>query len=195
MKKTAIPQTALILGMVLACLFFTTAALAVTDNANIRPLEDFLKQQGQDPVNYGGILFVPPDPNFMGWTNDLDSQVIYFAGVDYAGLLKDGVYKPGKEPQLSGTVIERPLKDGRAEVTVLLHSKNVNAWVINLDLGGDWLDQIKNKPTIFGHRPENIRAGAKQALANTFLHAVFIIGYPGARLPDLVQLFNFSEPI
>ena len=95
---------------------------------------------------------------------------------------------------MSGTVIERPLKDGRAEVTVLLHSKNVNAWVINLDLGGDFLDQIKNKPTIFGHRPVDIRAGAKQALANPFLHVVFTIGYPGAPLPDLVQLFNFSEP-
>ena len=75
MKKTATPQTALILGMVLACLFFTTAALAVTDNANIRPLEDFLKQQGQDPAIY--YLPAPECPlcstrsKFLGWTNDL----------------------------------------------------------------------------------------------------------------------------
>ena len=108
-----------------------------------RPIEDFLSTQGTFCVDdgVGGcLLFVPPDPNFLGWTNDLDSAVIHFAGVDYAGLAD--AYAPGKTPSFSGTVTERPLPDGHAEVTVRLHTKNANVWVIELDLSGDVRAQI-----------------------------------------------------
>jgi hypothetical protein len=80
------------------------------------------------------------------------------------------------------------LKDGRAEVTVLLHTKNANAWVIELDLNGDVLDQIANKPTLFGHCPLNVANGEGQALGDSLLHAVFFIDQPGAPLPDLVKI-------
>ena len=135
----------------------------------------------------GCLLFVPPDPNFLGWSNDLDSPVIYFAGVDYAGLANAYL---GSVPQISGTVTERPLPDGTAEVTVQLHTKNANAWVIELDLDGDVLAQIAGKPTLFGHRPADVLAGAAQALADTHLHVVFINTVPGAPLPDLLQINN-----
>jgi hypothetical protein len=162
-----------------------TAALALATVQ--RPIGDFLSAQGKFcyPDDGGCLLFVPPDPNFLGWTNDLDSKVILFAGVDYAGLAN--AYT-GNKPELTGTVSERPMKDGRAEVTVLLHTKNANAWVIKLDLSGDVYAQIANKGTLFGHRPRDVLTGAGQALANTFLQVRFINTKPGDPLPDLVQL-------
>src|SRR5207249_1424009 len=107
-------------------------------------------------------------------------------GVDYAGLAD--AYAPGDEPSITGTVTERALPDGRAEVTVILHTENANAWVIDVDLSGDVLDQIANKPTLFGHRPRDVLLEATQALADTLLHVQFINIAPGAPLPDITQL-------
>jgi hypothetical protein len=130
----------------------------------------------------------------VGWTNDLDSDVVYFGIVDYVGIALPGTYPAGKSPRLSGSVSERALADGRAEVTVLLHTKNALAWVIELDLAGDILDQFANKPTVFGHRAADVRTGSAKALANSFLHLRFINSAPGAPLPDFVQLANLPGP-
>jgi hypothetical protein len=162
-----------------------------------RSIEEFVNAQGTyciDDGSGGCLLFVPPDPNFLGWDNDKnDSEpgIIYFAGIDYAGLAN--AYPSGKKPVIDGTVTERPLDDDRAEVTVLLHTKNANAWVIELDQSGDVSAQIANKPTLFGHRPADVLAGKGQALADTFLHVRFINTAPGAPLPDLIQLQFFPE--
>jgi hypothetical protein len=179
----------LLFGMLTA-----TAALAGTVQ---RPISDFISQQGTFcfPDGSGGcLLFVPPDPNYPGWINSVDSDVVYFAAVDFAGVVLPGTYPPGKSPKLSGSVTERALPDGRAEVTVLLHSKNVLCWVMEIDLAGDVPGQILNRPTVFGHRQADVRAGAKIALANSFLHLRFINTAPGAPLPDAVQLFLLPEP-
>ena len=161
----------------------------VLEAATQRQITDFLVSQGTfcfDNGAGGCFLFVPPDPNFLGWTNDLDSPVIRFAGVDYAGLAD--AYAAGHAPEITGSVTERPLAGGHAEVTVLLHTKNANVWVIQLDLNGDVLAQIASKPTLFGHRPADVRAGLKAAIGDTFLKAVFINSAPGAPLPDLLQI-------
>lgn len=176
------------IGIAFGLMASATIVQAITTQ---RPIQDFLATQGTFcfPDGSGGcLLFVPPDPNFLGWTNDLDSDVIRFAGVDYAGLAD--AYPTGKKPVIDGTVTERPLKDGRTEVTVLLHTKNANVWVIELDLTGDVLAQIASKSTLFGHRPADVLGGKGQALADTFLHVVFI-NTAGAPLPDLIQLINF----
>ncbi len=155
-----------------------------------RPIEDFLSQQGTycpDPC----YLFVPPDPNFLGWATNLAKEPVLFAGVDYAGLASEA-YAAGQAPEMSGTVTERPLPDGTAEVTVLLHTKGANAWVIQLDMSGDVLDQIANKATLFGHRPRDVAAGAGQALADSLLQVTFINSAPGAPLPDLLQINGTS---
>jgi len=177
------------LTAIIGVLFWLVVVIPVHVEAKTiqRPIGDFLSTQGTFCVDGGDpcLLFVPPDPNFLGWTNDLDSPVIYFAGVDYAGLAN--AYS-GRTPQISGTVTERPLPDGTAEVTVLLHTKNANAWVIELDLNGDVLGQIAERPTLFGHRPADVLAGAAQAVLDTVLHVVFINSAPGAPLPDLIEI-------
>ena len=192
---------------ILAIALFLPSLAALADGPTIqRPLSDFLSTQGKyctDDGNGGCYLFVPPDPNFLGWTTMLPPPKLpvvpsrpekpLFAGVDYAGLAN--AYAPGKKPVFSGSITERPLSDGRAEVTVLLRTKNANAWVIELEICDtcDLLDQIANKATLFGHRPRDVvnpSLQAKQALADTHLHVRFINTAPGAPLPDLVQLNN-----
>jgi hypothetical protein len=187
-KRIFLGNAVALFGIILL-LSLTIAPMAFGQRAVQRPIEDFLSAQGTfcvDDGEGGCFLFVPPDPNFLGWNNDLDSAVILFAGVDYAGLAD--AYAPGKEPKLSGTVTERPLKDGRAEVTVILHTKGANAWVIELDLAGDVLAQIAGGPTVFGHRPADVLDGAGQALGDSVLHVVFINSAPGAPLPDLIEI-------
>lgn len=160
-----------------------------------RSLDDFLSQQGTycvDDGMGGCYLFVPPDPNFLGWSTNFAKSPIYFAGVDYAGLAN--AYPDGNLPKITGTVTERALPDGTAEVTVLLQTKGANIWVIELDPAGDLLAQIAgDAPTLFGHRPAEVLAGLGQGLADTNLHIVFINDYPGAPLPDLVQINNFPD--
>jgi hypothetical protein len=152
-----------------------------------RTIEEFLAAQGSQNGNTGDDLFVPPDPNFLGWNSELDKSPVYFAGVDYAGLAHAWAPLP-TPPEMTGTVTERALSDGTAEVTVLLHTKNANAWVIDLDLDGDLLNQIANKSTLFGHRPEDVRDGEEAALGDVFLHIVFINTAPGDPLPDLMDV-------
>jgi len=163
-----------------------------------RPIEDFLKTQGTC-CNDMPSLWLPPDPNFCHWTPPQNTRFVRFAGVDYAGLAPEA-YPHGGGPQFSGTVTERPLKDGRAEVTVLLHTKGANAWVVELDFNDPEHDtwyQIAQKPTLFGHRPSEVASGAPQALGDSFLKAVFINYAPGAPLPDLLLFLwgVYFEPL
>jgi hypothetical protein len=187
-------RLAKIAAIAFTLLCFSSTVLAA-GKAVQRPFEDFLNAQGQfciDDGSGGCFLFVPPDPNFLGWNNDLDKSTIYFAGVDYAGLAN--AYDDGIVPQVSGTVMERPLNDGTAEVTVNLHVKGANVWVIKLDLEGDLLDQIANKPTVFGHRPRDViePLDAEPALGDAHFRIVFINSVMGAPLPDLIE-FNLGR--
>lgn len=52
------------------------------------------------------------------------------------------------------------------------------------------LDQIANKPTLFGHRPQD--AGG-HALGKSTFEVRFTNSAPGAPLPDLIQVFNFPD--
>jgi hypothetical protein len=163
-----------------------------------RPLSDFLSTQGtfcQDVLGDGSCyLFVPPAPNFLGWTNDTDTNTdgvqdkpLLFAGVDFAGLANAHFGDPfGTE--ISGSILERPLADGRAAVDLLIHTRNANGWVIDLDVAGDVLAQIADKPTLFGQRPEEIDPGETPSLGSTSLRVVFINTAPGAPIPDITQL-------
>jgi hypothetical protein len=100
--------------------------------AGDRPLSDFLDAQG----TISGIL--SPMPDYLVWLNHGElvsssgkSMQWRCAQVDYAGIsakyLKDHVgLDLGTE--VSGFISERPLKDGRAEVLVVIHTTNALAW-------------------------------------------------------------------
>jgi hypothetical protein len=160
--------------------------------ATIRPIEDFVAQQGTFCIPDGGggcVLFVPPVENFFG-LSDPASNIA--ASVDYAGLADDwiqsasgGAVSFGTE--FAGNVLERPLSDGRAEIKVNLHTTNALTWVVD---GGDFA----NGDLLFGHRAPDVLAGAAPALGEILFQVTFINSAPGDPLSDLLQLAIAPEP-
>ena len=145
------------------------------------------RSRHDDPADRGFSLDAGHDPRRrlprLGY--DFGDDPLLGASVDYAGL--EDAYAEGEEPEFDGTVIERTLSDGRAEVTVLLHSRGVNAWVVEIDPErfDDEDDpcgfrcQFTTNPTVFGYRPGEVPEGMEPALADTFLRVVFINNAPG----------------
>lgn len=166
----AVLVVAVIMGLAL-----TTSSLSQA--ASIRPISDFLSTQGTFDL---GVLFEPPVPNYGGWS-DLKG---HFALVDYAGVANNWLIGQGGTSlgtSFSGTIIENPLPDGRAEVSVSLHTKKALTFVANgFNFGAEEL--------LFGFRAQDVLAGAPASLADCFLQLKFINTAPGAPLPDLIQL-------
>ena len=152
-----------------------------------RPIEEFVDAQGTFCIDDGGggcFLFVPPAENFFGWG---DPAKGICAAFDYAGLANEAIVAgTGGAVDLgtttSGSVTERPLADGRAEVHVVLHTKNANTF------GQSACNDFNTDPLTFGSRPADVIAGADAALGNGTFHIRFISPAPGAPLPDLLQL-------
>ena len=171
----------------------TTAAAAQ------RPLSDFLSRQGHWVVAFdtsgnivcpsyygglgGGFLYVPPVANYVGW-GDPNSGI--GMSIDYAGLA-DIALGGILGTTIAGSVTERPTADGRAEVTVVLKVRNALTWAQS---GFDY-DQ---GPLVFGARARDVLAGASPALGNCTLQAKFVNDWPGAPLPDLMELLNCRFP-
>jgi hypothetical protein len=109
-----------------------------------------------------------------------------FVLVDYAGLV-NATYGGVFGTQITGTVVERPLRDGRAQVTVNLDTTNALTWVAECC-------DFANGTLLFGHRAPEVLAGADAALGDSFFHISFTNTAPGAPLPDLIQLFSAPAP-
>ena len=154
--------------------------------AGERPLSDFLTAQGTTS------LFWNPFPDYLGWANNASlvsssgpAKQCRFAGIDYAGLsaqyLKDNI-SLDVGTTVSGSVHERALDDGRAEVTVVLHTSNAVTFAqtcANLGPGN---------PSAFGTQQTDLLANQslEPGLSTVDFLAVFKITAPGAPLPDLV---------
>jgi hypothetical protein len=161
------------------------------EGANQRPIEDWIDQQGTyciDDGSGGCFLIVPPIENFLGFS---DPGSMTSASVDYAGLANDWIEAASGgatsfDTTFSGSITERPLRDGRVEVNVRLRTDNALAWVVD---GSDYA----NDPLLFGNRAPAVLAGAESALVSSHLTLRFINTAPGANLPDLIQLLVAPE--
>jgi hypothetical protein len=145
-----------------------------------RPLSDFLSAQGTFcfPDGMGGCLVIlAPVPNYLVLTNAANTIA---AQVDYAGVANrwaGGAFGT----QVSGTVTERSLSDGRAQVDVTLQTTHALAIAALIGPG----------PLLFGHYAADVLAGADAAFGTSSVHFSFINTAPGAPLPDLEQLLFF----
>lgn len=170
-------------------LFVSATVVLAQGPAVQRPIEEFVAAQGtycigQEPNCW---LIVPPVKNFVGF-----SSPDYCASVDYAGLAIAAWDEPFGTTT-SGSVTERPLADGRAEVNVRLHTKNALTWVIEAEEGGGC--DYANGSLLFGQRySEESEGWGNAALGESLLQVKFINTAPGAPLPDLIQLIFFTEP-
>lgn len=167
-----------------------TGSLAVP-----RPIGDFIEAQGTfclDDGKGGCSLFAPPVRNFVGWTSPGQNRA---ASVDYAGLANKAILAAGGASLgtvTEGTVLERPLADGRAEVTVTLHTRRTLSWVIEGDGRGHF--DFGAGALLFGQRVPEVLGGARPALGDSLLEVVFTNPAPGARLPDLEQILLAPAP-
>jgi hypothetical protein len=156
----------------------TSGGQRAAPSVKTRPIENFLNVQGTL------VPFpVTAELQSIGWT---DPKTMRFALVDYTGLANKwmeeqsgGTISLGTETE--GKIIERRLPDGRAEVTVLLHTKNALTWVM-----APWAFDPYGDDLVFGHRAQDVLDGVDPALGESFLMWVFINKAPGAPLPDLV---------
>ena len=192
-----------IMGIAFWLLVSATVTLA-QGKAVQRPIGDFVNAQGTfciDDGSGGCLIFVPPVANFVGWDTlqevppqQGNVQPVRCASVDYAGLANakfEELSGISFGTTTSGTVTEHPLADGRAEVSVRLHTKNALTWVVS---GGDNnACDFATDPLLFGHRVPDVLAGADAALGESFLQVKFINTAPGAPLPDLEQLIFAPE--
>jgi len=174
--------------------------VAPVASAAQRPISDFVNRQGTyclqtdsqgnidcSTSHYGGgpgcFLFTPPGPNLVGWS---DPNANYFTLVDYAGLadqLLGGVLGTTTD----GSINEVPQTDGRAEVSIVLNAHNALTWAIT------GLDSATG-PLLFGHRVQDVAAGADAALGDCTLRLKFFNTAPGAPLPDFIQLLFCPDP-
>ncbi len=168
---------------------------AVGQKATPRPIEDFVNAQGTFCLDFETFcegdppcdLFVPPTENFMGWS-DPNVTPALLASVDYAGLADKWITEESKgevtfNTQFSGSITERPLKDGRAEVHVRLKTTNALIWAVEAgELGF-------NEPLIFGWRaPDVLDDGKEPSLGTSHYEIKFINTAPGDPLPDILQV-------
>lgn len=147
---------------------FMLAALSTapaTAQTNTRPLSDFINAQH---VNAAGSPYIL-------WTDPTTNRLMV---IDYSGKVNDFVVShggPSVGTTVSGTIMERPLKDGTAEVSVMLHLQNAIVWA----------SQGTPAALVFGHTPLQIVGGGDPALATVNLTLKFINSAPGAPLEDL----------
>jgi hypothetical protein len=140
-----------------------------------RPFSDWLDAQGS-VLNANNCA-----SSVLGW---LTPDFATFARADYSGKIGECITNNGGpvfNPEFSGTVTERDLPDGRAEILVIHHFANTYVVARDQTLGGNPAPAILgfNASELFGH-PE-----LPSAVASGTIQVKFIIDHPGDPLPDL----------
>jgi hypothetical protein len=162
-------------NLVLISLVMTVLAITQVSAAGTRqrPFSDWLSAQASsfNPNNCASSV--------LGWaTPDLAT----FARADYSGKIGDCITAhggPAFTPEFSGTVTERDLPDGTAEILVI--ERFANTYVVARDntQPGNIAILGYNAAELFGH-PE-----LTPATASGMMQVKFVIPQPGAPLPDL----------
>ena len=182
--------------------------LADPSTVRVRPIEDFLKAQGTPPPRANPILFyagpyAPGLPNYaVGFTtancpNNANNHYCQYptsriAVVDYAGgankyLERHGYGSLGTKTD--GSITERLLPDGRAEVTVVLYTTNALTFASTNDT-----PSAETGERLFGSSVQDLLRdrSRRPSLGNSSLIMVFKNTKLGAPMPDLVYLFAFE---
>ncbi|HEY2018398.1 MAG TPA: hypothetical protein VGH38_33060 [Bryobacteraceae bacterium] len=155
-----------------ACLLISLAAAPAKAQVTSRPLSDFINAQhafGTYPLTI--------------WEDPTTNRLIY---LDFAGKINEYIVAHGGTSlgtTLSGTIMERPLKDGTAEISLVLHLQNAVTYA------------YQDSKLVFGHTPLQIAGGADPALATINLNMKFTISAPGAPLSDLTDIIFIQQKI
>jgi hypothetical protein len=180
---------ALSLGSIL---LIGTTPVPLRAQGNQRPLSDFINAQGQS------MCFTPPAADQLGWATGVFADgsiktngntgltpsrgaLIDSLGLEAKYLLTKGI---DLGTTVSGSVMERPLADGRALVTVNLHTHNALGWAFNFDPSIP-ANVFNGTPLAFGSRVLDVVAGKTPALGDSHFQIQFTNTAPGAPLPQI----------
>ena len=169
---------------VLTALLVPTLALAEPATTT-RPISDFLTKQGKIcPASPACAGFLTNYFGFSGQNGTPIERTTRIAFVDFAAL--EGPVAAALGTSTTGTVTDRPLADGTAEVHVILHTRNALTQVLAFDptkpfpaaFGDHW----------FGYTAADVLGGATPGVGDSDLDVTFINTKPGDPLPDLVGI-------
>jgi hypothetical protein len=167
----------LMLCAAVALLAFVGTGQANAQGTRQRPFSDFLNAQNTffNPSLCKGTTLAWAPPDFSA-----------LAIVDYTGKTGDCIQNlhngPALNSRVDGTVNERDLADGTAEITVNVHFRNVFSIARDFNQGGFF---GYDTTELFNH-PE-----LTPGLATGNLMAKFIIAHPGDPLPDIAFSLGF----
>lgn len=221
MKRIKItPATALIV----AAIFFASsckkdnsnepASLPGANNQNLsaknsnaagyRPFSDYLDAQGKTSIG----VPPPPDfplPDFIGFGEPIGPRPDYFSlfrngSLDYNGTTAAYLASHGG-PKINtivtGSVMEIPLHDGRAKVTVKVHTENALTFAYTITLDDIFADPFYflHAPLDFGYRASDLLADPSltPSLGSSDFTMTFYNPAPGAAIPDMVDLVYTSR--
>lgn len=178
MKKINLTLTTFVL---MGLLMIGSASVQVNAaGSRQRPFSDWLSAQSSvlNPGNCASTV--------IAW---LTPDLANFARADYSGKICDCITSHGGPvftPEFSGSVTERDLPDGTAEIQVIHHFTNTYVVARDNAQGGNPAPAILgyNAAELFGH-PE-----LQSAVASGMLQVKFILDHPGDPLPDLATI-NF----
>ncbi len=179
------------------------AALADTARAaRQRPIEEFVEAQGTycggPLINSPGCKAEGPIGNLLGWQKYVDGYR-RFLRVDFPALTdrylaSEGM--PAVGTSYDGSITERPLPDGTAQVSVRLHTRSAPAWLrYNVwndnDQNGVWSagDTLGATFWAWGANAAQLAAGAAPALVDVEFKIVFVNPAMGAPMPDLYRFY------
>lgn len=156
-----------------------------------RPIQDFVAAQGQFPPPPGFTA------NFVGWIGRAGPKedLSRIMTIDYAGLDAKAVGLPA--PQIAGSVIERPLRNGQTNVKVTLRTRDALSYV------HECAAPIPGNPCPAGDISFGISAlelmGGADPSAAAYGSSLFQIEYNvsralGAPMEDLIQMFFGGLP-
>ena len=167
-------------SIVLISLVITVLSIVqVNAETRQRPFSEWLAAQGAsfNPVTCGASVF--------GW---LTPDLATFARADYSGKIASCITShagPVFNPEFSGSVTERDLPDGTAEILVIHRFAGTYAVARDNTQGGIPILGY-GAVELFGH-PE-----LQPGLANGMMQIKFINPYPGAPLPDVATVNTLS---
>jgi hypothetical protein len=173
-------------------------------------IDDFINAQGSTPdrtftFGFYQTPFAPHLANYaVGFTTAncpgdfcQYKDGMRIAVVDYAGGANDYLKKHGYgslNTNTDGSVTQRPLPDGRVEVTVVLHTQNALTFISRWDPNGASPPQNAETNTrLFGSSVSDLLhyRTDRPALADSLLVMVFKQP-PNSPMPDLVKKFAFG---
>ncbi len=164
-------------------------AAAAGGRVTRRSIEEFVAAQPNYcllPGNPNGCDISIPGIDLQAFYDPSNDNVIVldYPGIAAAYLRANG--GPDLGTTFSGSVTERVLNDGRAEITVVLHTENALTFV------EDGTAPVPASVLRLGATPAQVLAGAPVALGSSTLRLTYIAPQPGMPLVAISQISFFE---